>query len=532
MNPPTELSQVSARRAACAPAPELSSSNIDSYIEQSWDFLSRSHADLLEAAEDPKLEDDGRYPVFVSSLEDFSRLEAQLKEVLSEDKFSRIQLRVLPEDIREYPAQLDGGGRHGLLYLPHPYVVPGGRFNEMYGWDSYYINLGLLRAGRVDQAQAMVDNHLYQVRHYGRVLNANRTYYLTRSQPPFLASMVADVYRYTGDRSWLKHSLDELRQTYAFWTEEPHLTPETGLSRYFDLGEGPADEVLASEQDEDGRSHYDRIKEEFRRLATLPVEEQVSGLGYPLDLFYESSEDQVTSLFYLGDRAMRESGYDPSDRFGRFNLDVIHYNPVDLNSLLYLYEIEMSALLEQILQSAESSLWRGRAQRRKERMSEFLWDRESGLFFDYNVRTQQRRVYPFATAFFPLWTGWADLEQAAALYRSLDLFMRPGGVVTSTHRSGNQWDAPFGWAPLQWAAAAGLRRYGFRRASDEVAQAFTSLVEQEFQHSGVILEKYNVVERTSRVSQDIDFGYSSNEIGFGWTNAIYLLLRDSLRFAP
>ncbi len=455
-------------------------------------------------------------------------MEQRIRAQVDPEELERIELRVLPENIREQPQQLDGGGSHGLLYLPCPYVVPGGRFNEMYGWDSYYINLGLLRSGLVEQAKEMVENHLYQVRHYGRVLNANRTYYLTRSQPPFLASMVADIYRHTGDRQWVRQAMPELRETYRFWTSEPHLTPETGLSRYFDLGQGPADEVLASERDDEGNSHYDLIRREFQQLGHLTLEEQLRTLGYPLDLFYDAAEDQLTPLFYMGDRAMRESGYDPSDRFGRFNLDVTHYNPVDLNSLLYLYEWEMGALLEQIQQTGESALWRTRARERVELMHRYLWDEEAGLFFDYNARTEQRRAYPFATTFFPLWTGWAEAEQAAAVYLNLDVFMRAGGVVTSTHRSGNQWDAPFGWAPLQWAASAGLRRYGYRRAADEIARAFTGLVEQEFRSSGVIVEKYNVVDRTAKVSQDIDYGYSSNEVGFGWTNAVYLLLKDSL----
>src|SRR5439155_24916575 len=143
------------------------------------------------------------------------------------------EIRKLPED----PAQVRG---QGLLYLPRPYVVPGGRFNEMYGWDSYFIQVGLLRDGELELAKDMADNALYEIREYGKILNANRTYYLTRSQPPFLTEMLLGVYGRTQDRSWLAGSVDAIERFYLYWTHEPHVTGQTGLSRYFDLGTGPS----------------------------------------------------------------------------------------------------------------------------------------------------------------------------------------------------------------------------------------------------------------------------------------------------
>ena len=506
--------------------------SIGTYIEESWSFLERSVEHLVEAAADPKLGERARYPVFLSADEGREAVCQRLSEALGPDALERIELRSLPADVKIHPQLAGGIEAHGLLYLPHPYIVPGGRFNEMYGWDSYFINLGLLAAGRVEQAQRMVDNHLYQVRHYGRVLNANRTYYLTRTQPPFLASMVADVYRRTGDQSWVTGALLELEDTYRFWTSEPHLTPTTGLSRYHDLGHGPADEVLASEKDELGLTHYDRIQAEFRILLALSPESQEELLGYPLGLYYDASSDRLTDLFYLGDRSMRESGFDPSDRFGRFNVDVTFFNPVDLNSLLYAYELEMGRLLEQVGRGPESGQWRQRAILRAQAMHRHLWDADSGYFFDFNTRTGQRRNYPFATTFFPLWTGWATAGQAAAVHGHLEAFLEAGGMSTSLHVSGNQWDAPYGWAPLQLAAVEGLSRYGYHRSADRVAEAFVSMVEQEHQRCGTILEKYDVVRRTAEVSEGISFGYSSNEIGFGWTNGVYLLLKRRLAETP
>lgn len=501
-------------------------SAIRQYVEDSWSFLERSELHLAQAAEDPKLGERDRYPVFLSSRESLPDVRARLQAMLSRDELESIELRVLPADVKSRP-QLEGGMEaHGLLYLPHPYVVPGGRFNEMYGWDSHFINLGLLRSGRVEQARRMVDNHLYQVEHYGRVLNANRTYYLTRSQPPFLASMVADVQRSSPNRAWVEQAMPGLEETYRFWTTEPHLTPETGLSRYFDLGHGPADEVVASERDEHGWTHYERIAMEFTKLGELSAAEQEALLGYPLKLYFDSATQELTELFYAGDRAMRESGYDPSDRFGRFNIDTTFCNPVDLNSLLYLYEQEMAGLCR--LLGRPESHWRQRAAARAELMQRYLWEEQDGLFFDYNLRAKTRRVYPFATTFFPLWTGWATPEQAARVREHLAAFLKPGGLVTSLHVSGNQWDAPFGWAPLQLAAVEGLARYGFAQEAGQVAEAFTSLVEEEFLRTGTIVEKYDVVRRTSEVSEGIEFGYSTNEIGFGWTNGVYLALKERL----
>lgn len=496
---------------------------IESYITESWTFLQRGLKDLPAAAVDPKLGERESYPVYIAATEDLESVRRLLEQTLDQSQRAKIELRVLPEDVIDRP-QLDGLANQGLLYLPHPYVVPGGRFNEMYGWDSHFINLGLLAEGRVEQGREMVENHLYQVKHYGRVLNANRSYYLTRSQPPFLATMVADVVAETGDKEWLKAAWPALKSTYAFWTTEPHLTPQTGLSRYYDLGDGPAPEVVADEKDAEGRTHYERIKLDFRQFASLPESEQLSKLGYPLSLYYDADADELTPLFYKGDRSMRESGFDPSDRFGRFNIDVIHYNPVDLNSLLYSYELEMGRLSTILGNKDEAEEWFKKAAVRRELMQRYLWDQRSGLFLDYNFRTQERRNYPFATTYFPLYTGWATPEQASAVYRQTAKFLKPGGIVTSLERSGNQWDYPFGWAPLQLVAALGLERYGYLREAKAIAGAFRGLVEKEYQSSGTIVEKYDVVNRTSRVSEGIEYGYSSNEIGFGWTNAVYTLL--------
>ena len=356
---------------------------------------------------------------------------------------------------------------------------------------------------------------------YGRVLNANRTYYLTRSQPPFLTEMVLAVYRATSDLGWLDRAYPAVEAYYRTWVSEPHFVPSFGLSRYFDLGEGPAPEVVAGERDDQGRTHYDRVRAYYR---THTVSD------YPVDEFYDRARDELTALYYKGDRSMRESGFDPSNRFGPFGADAIHYLPVCLNALLYRMEVEAAEIATLVGRPQAAASFLGRAHTRRAAIDALLWDEDTGLYLDFNFRTGQRRRYPFATTFYPLWAGLASPRQAKRVRDNLGCFERPGGIMTSTFVSGNQWDAPFGWAPLQLLAVEGLRRYGYDEDADRIRGEFLSLVLEVFETSGKIVEKYDVVRRSSEVSAGLRFGYGSNEIGFGWTNGVFLEL--SRRWKP
>ena len=486
-----------------------------SYVQRTWRQLTRSHKNLALAAVDPKFKPlpDGRWPVYVPPAEDIGRLQSSLREQMSPADFDKIALRPLPADLLAIR-------RPGLLYLPASYVVPGGRFNEMYGWDSFFIQMGLLRDGEVVLAKDMADNVLYEIRNYGKILNANRAYYLTRSQPPFLTEMLLAVYRRTHDRSYLENAVDAIEKYYRFWNTEPHLTPQTGLSRYFDTGEGPAPEVVASELDKHGRSDYERIRDYFR--AHNPVDFDVTEA-------YDRAKDQLTPFFYKNDRSMRESGFDPSSRFGAFGAETINFNPVCLNSLLYLMEIETAEIMDILGQTNLAGTWRARAEARARAVNRLMWDGSEGLYFDYDFVHQRVRRYPFLTTFYPLWAGLASKEQAARVVGNLKLFERPGGLQTSTHRSGDQWDAPFGWAPLEWIAVQGLRRYGYQQDADRISKKFISLVQDVFDRKGTMLEKYDVVNRRADPASELQFGYTTNEAGFGWTNAVFTALLDGLR---
>jgi alpha,alpha-trehalase len=487
---------------------------IQTYIKQSWHTLTRSFAQLAKAAPDPKFKvpADGRWPVYVSRRENIKRIEDALRAQMPAADFAQIQLRQLPEnplDVKE----------HGLLYLPYPYVVPGGRFNEMYGWDSYFTQVGLVRDGEMELAKNMTDNFLYQIDHYGKILNANRTYYLSRSQPPFLTQMILNVYRKQPDTTWLRATVPAIEKYYRFWTEEPHLTKQTGLSRYYDLGDGPAAEVLSGERDPQGRDHYDLVKEYYR---THDVKD------YDVGQYYNKEKDQLTDLFYKGDRTMRESGFDPSNRFGPFNIDVIHYDPVCLNSLLYLMETDTAEIQKILGRAREARVWTNRADQRKQKINRLMWDEKDGLYYDYNFAKKEMRHYPFITTFYPLWVGVADRRQAARIVANLHLFERPGGLLTSTNVSGSQWDAPYGWAPTEMIAIQGLRRYGYAKEADRITANFLSMILKEFIQHNTIVEKYDVERRESEVGAGLKFGYKSNEIGFGWTNAAFVELYANL----
>jgi alpha,alpha-trehalase len=434
----------------------------------------------------------------------------------------------------------------GLLYLEHPYVVPGGFFNEMYGWDSYFIIRGLLRSGQLELAKGMVENFFYEIDHYGAILNANRGYFLTRSQPPFLSSMVFAIYdaekaQGFDDTAWLSRARPYIERDYRMWTTAPHLAGDTGLSRYFDFGEGPVPEIASNgdpyyrdvlgllllDREEDA-GYIHRLKEgespEVGPAFSIRVCEHSSPDAAPV--CSDIARSAFTGDYYKGDRSMRESGFDISFRFGPFSGRTHHYAPVGLNSLLYKTEkdLEKIAILLQEPDIAQS--WEERAQHRSALITRFLWDAKRGMFFDYDFTKDQRSHYEYATTFYPLWAGLATRRQATALRKQLKTFELKGGIVMSTTESGVQWDYPYGWAPIQLLTVEGLRRYGFSADADRISRRFLQTVAENFRRDGTIREKYNMVTGSSETK--VAAGYRQNVIGFGWTNGVFLELLSGL----
>src|SRR5580692_12401498 len=506
------------------------------YISSGWTVLSRSTTTCKGVA-DPKLTEAAvlYIPADLATPSGFQKISPDCN----------VRLEHLPRIIGRL-GEVTGSDVQppGLLYLKNKYVVPGGRFNEMYGWDSYFIIRGLLRDGRVELARGMVENFFFEIEHYGAVLNANRTYYLTRSQPPFLSSMVMAVHeaqRAAGqdDRDWLETAYSYVKRGHAMWTREPHLAGDTGLARYYDFGDGPAPEALQDETD-----IYRQASAYFLFHNGIPTYEgeaadvpagRSSGSAYSVRVCGTAQSqsscepERLIKLkpdYYKGDRSMRESGFDISFRFEPYGAATHHYAPVCLNSLLFKTERDLEEMSRLLGKDSDTAQWQRQAEARRQAIQKYLWDERQGLFFDYNFDKAQRSNYLYATTFYPLWAGLATPEQARAVVKNLSSFERAGGIAMSVEDTQAQWDYPFGWAPIQLLAVEGMRRYGYNAEGDRVSIEFLSTVLENFVREGTIREKYNVVTRSS--DTNVTAGYAVNVVGFGWTNAAFVELLHSL----
>jgi alpha,alpha-trehalase len=523
-----------------APNPEPSPAATLSYIHGAWDTLTRSMTDCHSLV-DIKITAN---PVLYLPAETPAP-----KEVSALEQKCHVKVATLPRRIEKLgdvrPEELPAAG---LLYLPNPYVVPGGRFNEMYGWDSYFIVLGLEADHREALAMGMVDNFLFEIEDYGAVLNANRTYYLTRSQPPFLTSMIRAVYENpasfpatpagrTEARAWLERAYALAEKDYSTWTRPEHKAGTTGLARYFDYGVGPVPEMA------DDSTYYPDV---IRWLVAHPREGEgflVKGSEHPdaaeAARLKQSSCDVRASVvcerawaggyrlsrdFYLGDRAMRESGFDPSFRFGPFSGATHHYAPVCLNSLLYRYERDLAHFAHLLAKPQEALRWERGAKARLAAIQRYLWRQKEGVFADFDFIHAKASSYAYITSLYPLWARVATREEAKQVADKLNLFERPGGLSMSNTQTGMQWDEPFGWAPTNWIAVAGLQAAGFREDAKRIARAFDATVDAGFAKDATIREKYNVVSGNANVQ--VSAGYKVNVIGFGWTNSVYLKMKQ------
>ena len=534
--PISALPQKSAPPSTLHPGPATQDGlkPILNYISAGWNTLTRSMDDCSTIV-DSKLA--SKSILYVPA--DFP-ISDKLRAL---EQRCNIEVKPLPKVIHKL-GEIDTNAfsPHGLLYLEHPYVVPGGRFNEMYGWDSYFILRGLLRAGNVELAKGMVENFFFEIEHYGAVLNANRTYYLSRSQPPFLTSMILGVYEAQKaqgheDRAWLERAYGYAVRDHALWINDPHLAGDTGLSRYFDFGTGPAPESLKDETD-----HYQKVAEYFLQHPELgdrllvdrnspDAHESAVGPRFSLQLcdvpltMQKVNCDSVKDLslnreYFKGDRSMRESGFDISFRFSAFGADTHHFAPACLNSLLYKAEKDLEAMSTILGRRQEAEDWKKGAAARQKALVDWMWDAQLGEFFDYNFVTKKRSVYEYASTFYPLWAGLATKEQAEAVVKNLPHFEKPGGFLTSPYDTGAQWDAPYAWAPVQFMVVDGLRRYGYTEQADRLSYEFLSTVADNFRRDGTIREKYNAVNRTTESATTS--GYTINVVGFGWTNAAFL----------
>src|SRR6267154_2271105 len=404
--------------------------------------------------------------------------------------------------------------RSSLIPLPNPYVVPGGRFREVYYWDSYFTMLGLIESGRTDLVKSMLDNFAHLIATVGHIPNGNRTYYLSRSQPPFFAAMVG-LYARATDTSQALPYLEALEAEHAFWMNgAERLAPGSGQAyrRVVRLREGGP--LL--------NRYWDDLPE--------PRPE-----GFPPD--YEDAQDLPETRresFYRNVKATAESGLDFSSRWMRDpkdlrTLETTDLIPVDLNSLLFHAERTIAALRTFRARAGDADVARQFARAAEDRRRALLvaaYDPASGFFYDVRWRTGERVTdRPTLAAASPLYFGLATPEQGRAVAARLGRdFLKPGGFVTTLIASGQQWDAPNGWPPLEWLAIEGVRRYGRGDLADAARDRWLALNRRTYRATGKMTEKYDVVDLQRRAGG----GEYPTQDGFGWTNGVALALLKRL----
>jgi alpha,alpha-trehalase len=511
----------------------------------------------------------------------------------------RLAVAALPERVTaRWLSELTRTGRHGLLTLAldssgagRPFVVPGGRFNEMYGWDSFFIAWGLVQdPARAELARSIADNQAYEIDHYGKILNANRTYYLTRSQPPFLTSLISKVWRSLPDtadnRAWLERSLRAaIREYRTVWTSKPRrlgvCDGDVCLARYSGEGFGEPPEVELGHFDWFYQTHAiphghcrapaadDESRTRFVECAARFADGYRNG----------SVTDREVDDFFENDRCVRESGHDTTFRWFRDGRErCVDFATVDLNSLLFKYEVDIATLLTKFLggalgnESADAFCARARARARL--VTNYLWDVDAGLFYDYDIARRRRSRYLAATTLYPLWASQPNACGAtivtppmakALVTNALDALEAPGGLLAAspasaasvrrptvtrratgggfeTFEPGRQWEAPNGWAPHQMLAWEGLDSAGFESEARRLRYRWLyTIVKNAASYHGTVPEKFDVVARSHAVFQEYgnvntEFSYIADE-GFGWMNASFIVgwraldpeLRESLK---
>lgn len=512
-----------------------------------WNSLTRriDSENIDKIAIDPKIADDPRIYVPHDEPEQYE----YYKNISKQRPELKLQVEYLPKEITT-DWVLSVNKKPGLLALAMdrvkdhsgkdvfkgvPYVVPGGRFNELYGWDSYMESLGLLVDGKVDLAKGMVRNFCFEIEHYGKILNANRSYYLCRSQPPFLTDMALRVYdkiKHTeGSLEFLREATHAaIKEYYTVWVCEPRLDKKTGLSRYRPDGKGIPPETEAS--------HFVHLLTPYAKKYGLSFEE--------FQQKYNSGEikEQELDTYFLHDRGVRESGHDTSYRLEGQCADLA---TIDLNSLLYKYEIDIAHIIRTKFNdrfelgdgSVETSgSWDRKYKKRKALIDKYCWNEKAGMYFDYDTIKKQQIHYESATTFWPMWAGLASPKQAARLMDdALPKFEMYGGLVSGTEESrgelglerpNRQWDYPYGWAPQQMLAWTGLVKYGYTEEAERICYRWLFMVTKAFaDYNGVVVEKYDVTRPHDPHRVDAEYGNQGMSFkgvateGFGWVNASY-----------
>ncbi len=391
-----------------------------------------------------------------------------------------------------------------LLPLPYPYIVPGGRFREIYYWDSYFTMLGLKESNEWEMIENMMNNFAYLINTYGHIPNGNRSYYLSRSQPPYFAMMVNLLAEKKGAGVYTTY-LKELQKEYDYWMDKTAATkhvvvmPDGSiLNRFYDIDIKPRQESY--------REDYEIAKSESNGAATA---------------FEQKSKDLRTGA---------ESGWDFSSRWfadGK-NINSIETSnivPVDLNGLLYNLELTLAKAYKQANNIAIADQYNTAAAKRKTAVNKYCFNPKENWYYDYIISAKKQNTEQTIAGISPMLFNIAPKQKAAAIAAVLkDRFLKDGGVVTTLKTTGQQWDAPNGWAPLQWMAVKGLENYGQKNMAKDIAGRWVALNEKVYKNTGKMMEKYNV----ANAALDAGGGEYTSQDGFGWTNGVYLAMKAKL----
>ncbi|KDN52127.1 glycoside hydrolase family 37 protein [Tilletiaria anomala UBC 951] len=545
-----------------------------------WHNLTRRiDGDGLEAIlSDPKNRSKSKHPrIYVPSAE--PRMIEYYQDVAKQKPELGLIVEILPpiaqvtpeymRDLNDFPGLLalamrerpKKDGSEGTELEGVPFVVPGARFNELYNWDSYFISLGLVVDNMVEMAKDIVDHFIFEIKHYAKILNGNRTYYLLRAQPPFLTDMALQVYsrlepsNEAENNAWLKKAIQAaIKEYHTVWMCEPRYHPKSGLSRYRPAGVGVPPETEAS--------HFTHVLRPYAEKHGISINE------FTRKYNFNEIKEPTLDEYFMHDRAVRESGHDTSYRLEKKcgNLATI-----DLNALLYKYEVDIATAIRELfddnltldddfllygplppnyamkgappakpLRSIEapqtSAEWFARAAHRKYQVDEYCWNEGMGLYYDYDTVKEEQNLYESVTAYWAMWAGMASEEQAEKLmHQSLRKFEVTGGLVPGTEESrgrislerpNRQWDYPFAWPPHQILAWVGMERYGYLEDARRLAYRWLYMMTVAFvDFNGVVPEKFDAVKLSHMVdaeygNQGIDFKFVPRE-GFGWMNASY-----------
>jgi len=386
-----------------------------------------------------------------------------------------------------------------LIPLPHPYIVPGGRFREIYYWDTYFTAEGLAASGRMDMVENLCRNFAHLIKKIGHVPNGNRYYYVSRSQPPFLVMLVDLIARKKGDYS-IKEFIPALEKEYQFWMNGSSALADNETHRRLVNVDGS---ILNRYWDDRPLPREESWREDFELAKELELKQEKE--------------------IYRHLRAGAESGWDYSSRWfsdgNRLStIQTTDILPIDLNALLWFLE-------KKLAEWTGKKSYKKAANQRKEAIKYIFWNDTAGWYFDYNFKLrQQTDIWSLAGAY-PLFTGIASQQQAdSAAHILKNKFLKDGGLVSTLHNTGQQWDHPNGWAPLQWVAVKGLMNYGHDEPARTIADRWLRLNKSVFNRTGQMMEKYNVCD----ISLEAGGGEYPLQDGFGWTNGVAVALQKMI----